>query len=91
MVLSYRIGMKGARVDGATASIGGKELGKGHVKVIGNEGGNDVLITIRNDKKVTCTNGVEIVLPSQARKYTWLGAGRTGSTSLCISIHCLGR
>ena len=91
MVLSDRMSVKRARVDGATASVSGQEFGEGRVKVIGNEGGNDVLIAIRDDKKVTCTNGVEVVLPSRARKYTWLRAGGTGSMSLCISVHCFGR
>ena len=78
MVLSDGTGVKGARVDGATTSIGGEELGKGCVKVIGNEGGNNVLVTVMDDNKVMRTNGVEVVLPSRARKYTWLRAGGTG-------------
>jgi len=90
VVLSDGTGMKGMRVDGTTASISGEELGKGGMKVIGNEGGDNVLVTVRNDKKVMHTNGVEVVLPSWARKYTWLRASGTGSASLCISIHCLG-
>ena len=91
MVLSDGTGVQGVRVDGATTSIGGEELGKGCVKVIGNEGRNDVLVAVRDDKKVTRTNSVEVVLPSGARKYTWLRAGGTGSTSLCISVYCFGR
>ena len=90
MVLSDGTGVKGARVDGTASSIGGKELEKGHVKVVRNEGGDDILFTVRDDKKVTCTNGVEVVLPSGARKYTWLRAGGTRSASLCISIHRFG-
>jgi len=82
--------MKGARVDGTTMSVSGKELGKGGVEVVGNEGGDDVLVAVGNDKKVARTKGVEVVLPSRARKYTWLRAGGTGSMSLCISVHCLG-
>jgi len=87
MVLSNGTGMKGARVDGTTTSICGEELGKGCMEVIGNKGGNDVLITIRNDKKVMRTNGVEVVLPARARKHTWLRACGTGSMSLCVSVH----
>ena len=90
MVLSDRTGVKGARVDGATASVSGKELGKGGVKVIGDEGGDDILITVRNNNEVTRTNGIEIVFPSWAWEYTRLRAGGTWSTSLCISIHHLG-
>ena len=90
MVLSNRMSMKGARVDGTTASIGGKEFGKGGVEVIGNEGGDDVLVAIRNDKKVVGANGIEIVFPSWTRVYTRLRASGTRSASFCVSIHHLG-
>jgi len=70
VVLSNRMGMKGARVDGATASVGGEELRKSGVEVVRNKGGDDVLIAIRNDKKVMCTNGVEVVVPSWTRVYS---------------------
>ena len=89
MVLSDRISMKGARVDGTTAPIGGKEFGKGGVEVIRNKRGDDILVAIRNDKKVASANGIEIVLPSWTRVYAWLRASGTGSASFCISIHCL--
>jgi len=88
VVLSNGMGVKGARVDSTATSISGEELRKGHVEVVGNKGGNDIFITVRNDKKVTHTNSVKVVLPTQARKYTWLRACRTGSTSLCVSVHC---
>jgi len=87
VVLSNGTGVKGARVDGTTTSISGKELGKGHVEVVGDEGGNDVLIAIRDNKEVTRTNGVEVVLPAGTRKYTRLRACGTGSMSFYISIH----
>ena len=67
VVLSDGTGVKGARVDSATASIGGKEFRKGGVEVVGDKGGDDVLVAIRNDKKVTRTNSVEVVLPARAR------------------------
>ena len=88
MVLSDGTGMKGARVDGAAMSVSGKELREGHVEVIGDEGGNDVLIAIRDYKEVTRTNSIEVVLPARARKYTRLRACGTGSASFCVSIHC---
>ena len=87
MVLSDRTGVKGARVDGATVSVGGEEFRKSGVEVVRNKGGDDVLVAIRNDKKVMRTNSVEVVLPARARKHTWLRACGTGSTSLCVSVH----
>ena len=89
MVLSDRMSVEGARVDGTTASISGKEFRKGGVEVVRNIGGDDILVAIRNDKKVASANGIEIVLPSQTRVYAWLRASGTGSVSFCISIHCL--
>ena len=44
MVLPNRTGMKGARVDSATASVSGKEFRKGGVEIIGNKRGNDVFV-----------------------------------------------
>jgi len=88
MVLSDRTGVKGARVDSTVTSISGEKLGKGHVEVVRNEGGDYVLIAIGDNKEVTHTNGVEVVLPTGARKYTWLRACRTGSMSLCVSVPC---
>ena len=67
MVVSDGTGVKGARVDGTTTSIRGEELGKGCIEVVGNKGGNDVLIAIRNDKEVTRTNSVKVILPARAR------------------------
>jgi len=90
MVLSNRTGMKGARVDSTATSISGKELGKGCVEVVGNKGGDDVLVAVRNNKKVTRTNGIEVVLPARAREYTWLRTCGTGSTSLHVSVHRFG-
>jgi len=86
-VLSDGMGMKGVRVDGAATSIGGKEFGEGSVKVVGDKGGDDVLVAIWNDKKVMRTDGVEVVLPSRAREHAWLRTCGTGGTPLCISVH----
>jgi len=90
VVLSDGMGVKGARVDGAATSISGEELREGSMEVVGDERGDDVLLAIRNDKEVTCTNSVEVVLPARARKYIWLGASRTGGTPLYVSIHRFG-
>ena len=89
MVLSDRTGMKGVQVDGTTTSISGKEFREGGMKIVGDEGGNDVLVTIRDDKKVMRTNGVEVVLPARAREHAWLRTCGARSASLCISIHRL--
>jgi len=91
VVLSNGTGVKGTRVDGATASISSEKFGKGGVEVVGNEGGDDVFIAVGNDKEVMRANCVEIVLPPRTRKYAWLRASGTGSASLCVSIHGFGR
>jgi len=88
MVLSNGTGMKGVRVDSAAMSISGKEFREGRVEVVGNEGGDDILIAVGNNKKVTHTNRVEIVLPTWSREYTWLRACRAWSMSLCVSVPC---
>ena len=90
MVLSYSAGMKGARVDGATASVGSEEFRKGGVEIVRNERGDDVFVAIRDDKEVTCTNSVEVVLPARTGEDAWLRACRTGSASFCVSIHHFG-
>jgi len=89
VVLSYGMGMKGVRVDGATMSVSGEKFREGCMEVVGDEGGNHVLVAVRDDKEMMHTNGVEVVLPARARKDTWLRACGTGSASLCVSIHCL--
>ena len=89
MVLPDRTGMERARVNCAATSISGKEFGEGCVKVIGNKGGDDVFIAVGNDEEVTRANSVEVVLPTRAREYTWLGACGTRSASLCVSVHRL--
>jgi len=88
VVLSNGMGMQGTRVDGATTSISGKEFRKGCVEIVGDKGGNDVLVAVRDNKKVMHTNSVEVVLPARARKYTQLRACGTGSMSLYVSVHC---
>jgi len=82
--------MKRTGVDCATAAISGKELGKCGMKVIGDEGGDDVFITIRNDEKVAGTNCIKVVLPSGTWVNPWLGAIGTGSPSFYVSVHGFG-
>jgi len=81
--------MKRARVDCATMAISGKELRKGGVEVIGDEGGNNILFAIWDDKEVASADGVEVVLPSRTWVYPWLGAVGTGSASFYVSVHGL--
>jgi len=88
VVLSDGTGMERTRVDCTAMSIRGEELREGCVSVVGNKGGDDILIAVRNDKEVTHTDGVEVVLPAGARKYTRLRACGTQSMPLCISVHC---
>ena len=87
MVLPDGTGMKGARVDGATASVSGEKFRKGGVEIIGNEGGNDVFIAVGDDEEVTRTNSVKVVLPAGTREDTWLGACGARSASLHVSVH----
>jgi len=88
-VLPNWASMKGARVNGTSATIGGKEFGEGSVEVIGDEGGNDILLTIWNDEKVTCACGIEVVLPPGTREDARLGTSGTGSVLFSISVHSL--
>lgn len=64
--------MKRAGVDGASATIGGKEFRECGVEVVRYEGGNDILVTIWNDKEVASTCRREIILPTRARENAWL-------------------
>jgi len=76
-------------VDHATAAISSKEFGKGGVEIIGDEGGDDVLFAIRDDKEMAGPDGVEVVLPSGPWVDSWLRAVGTRSPSFYISVHCL--
>ena len=89
MVVSDRTSVEGTRMDGTTMSIGGKEFRKGGVEVVRNERGDDILVAIRNDKKVASASGVEVVFPSRTGMYAWLRTSGTWSVSFCVSIHHL--
>jgi len=90
VVLPDWVCMKGARVDCTAMAVSGKELRKGGMEVIRDEGGDNVLFAVRNDKEVTGTNGVEVVLPSGTREDTRLGTSGTGSMLFSISLHRFG-
>ena len=87
MVMPYGSGMEGMGVDGAAMAISGKKFWECGVKVIGNEGGNNVLIAVRNDKEMAGASGCEVVLPARAWEYTGLRTTGTGGLSFGISVH----
>jgi len=68
-------------------TIRGKEFGKGGMEVVRDKGGNDVLIAIRNDKKVAGACGCEVIPPAGTGKDTRLGAIGTWSAFFSVSIH----
>jgi len=75
---------------GAAMSIGGEEFRKGGVEVVGDEGGDNVLFTVRNDEKVAGTNSVKVVLPPRSWVNSWLRTIGTRGASLCVSVPCFG-
>ena len=87
MVLPNWMSMKWARVDCTATTIRGEELGEGGVKIIRDEGGDDILFTIRNDKKVAGACGCKIIPPAGTREDARLGTIGTWSLSLSISIY----
>ena len=60
------------------------------MEVIRNEGGNDVLFTIRDNKEMVGANSVKVVLLSGTREDARLGTSGTGSMLFSISIHHFG-
>ena len=51
-MVSDRISIKGARVDSTTTSVSGEKFVIGGMEIVGDEGGDDILFSIRNDKKM---------------------------------------
>ena len=82
--------MKGTRVDCAATTISSEEFRESGMEVIGDEGGDNVLFTIRNNKEMTGANGVEVVLPSGTGENARLGTSGTRSALFSISIHGFG-
>ena len=74
-------------MDRTTMAISSKEFGKGGVEIIRDEGGNDVLFAIRDDKEMAGPDGVKVVLPSRTWVYSWLGAARAWGLFFYISVH----
>jgi len=60
------------------------------VEVIRNEGSNDILFTIRDNKEMMGANSVKVVLPSRTREDARLGTSGTGSMLFSISVHRFG-
>jgi len=87
VVLSNWTSMKRTGVDCTTTAVSSEEFGESSVEIIRNEGGDNVLFTIRDNKKMAGTNSIEIVLPSRTWVNSWLRAVRAWSLSLCISFH----
>jgi len=81
--------MKRTRVDCATVAISSKEFGKGGVEIVGDEGGDDILFAIRDDKEMAGSDSVKVVLPSRPWVDSWLRAVGTRSPSFYVSIHHL--
>ena len=81
--------VKRTRVDHATAAISSKKFGKGGMEIVGDEGGDDVLFAIRDDKEMAGPDGVKVVLPSGPWVDFWLRAIGTRSLSFYVSVHRL--
>jgi len=90
VVLSNWASMKRTGVDCTTTAVSSKEFGKGGMEVVRDEGGDDVLFAIRDDKEVAGPDGVEVVLPSRTWVHSWLGTVRAWGSPFCISIHRFG-
>jgi len=90
MVLPNWASMKRTGVDCAAMAISGKEFGKGGVEVVGDEGGDNVLFAIGDDKEMMGANGVKVVLPSRARENARLRTSRARSAFFSFCIHSLG-
>jgi len=81
--------MKRTGVDRATTAISSKELGKGGVEIVRNEGSYNVLFAIRDDKEMAGPDSIEVVFPSGPWVNSWLRAIGTWSSSFYVSAHRL--
>ena len=88
-MLSDWASMKRVGVNCATTAVSGKEFRESGMEIIEDEGGNNILFAIWDDKEVASADGIEVVLPSRTWVYPWLGAVGTGSASFYISVHGL--
>jgi len=90
VVLSNWASVKGTGMDCTTMAVSSQEFRKGGVKIVRDEGGNDVLFTIGDDEEMAGLDSIKVVLLARTGVYSWLRAGGTGGTSLCVSIHGFG-
>jgi len=89
VVVADRISMKRVRVDDTATTVGGKEFREGGMEIIRDEGGDDILFSIGDNKEMASAGGIEVVLPSRTWEDAWLRTTRTGSMSFSVSIHSL--
>ena len=87
VVVPYGSGMERMGMDGAATTVGGKEFWECGIEVVGNEGGDNVLIAIGNDKEMTGARGCKIVFPARAWEYARLRTTGTGGLSFGVSVH----
>ena len=87
VVVPYGSGMERTGMDGATTTVSGKEFWECGVEVVRDEGGNNILIAVGNDKEVTGACGCKVVLPAWAWEYARLRTAGTGGLSFGISVH----
>lgn len=76
-------------MNGISMSLCGQELRKGTIKIIQDEGGDSVLLSIGDDEEVTSSGGIPVVAPSRSWKYTWLRTlwSWCGVLSICRHVH----
>jgi len=74
-------------MDGTAVAISGQKFWEGGVKVILDEGGNNIVIAIRDDKIVMGAHYIEVVLPPRTRVDTRLRTSWGRSLILLVSLH----
>ena len=74
-------------MDCATMAISSEEFRKGGMEIVRDEGGDDVLFAIRDDKEMAGPDSVEVVLPSRTWVYSWLGTVRAWGSPFYVSVH----
>jgi len=72
MVVPNWVSMEGTRVDHTATAVSSKKFGKGSMEIVGDEGGDDVLFAIWDDKKVTSAGSIKVVLPPRTWVNAWL-------------------
>jgi len=89
VVLPNWASVERVRVDHVATAISSKELGKGGMEVIGDEGGDNIFFAIGDNKEMAGANGIKVVLPSGTREDTRLGTGWTGSAFFSLHVYGL--